>query len=172
MKMYGLMLLAAVVGVSAHASSGQSGTSDAMVTAKAKIALFSDSRVKGREISVETKDGLVMLRGKVDSEEAKTAAAEIAKSVDGAASVKNELQVVAPRHRKAVEAKDEVLTARVQHRLRGSGYSRVAVKTNAGVVSLSGDVDDLTTSARASWKAWRVTGVKSVKNDLTVKEKK
>jgi osmotically-inducible protein OsmY len=27
------------------------------------------------------------------------------------------------------------------------------------------------TSAQASWKVWQVPGVKSVKNDLTVKEK-
>jgi osmotically-inducible protein OsmY len=38
------------------------------------------------------------------------------------------------------------------------------------VVSLSGEVPDLMTSAQASWTAWQVPGVKSVKNDLTVKE--
>jgi len=42
---------------------------------------------------------------------------------------------------------------------------------NAGVVSLSGEVANLMTSAQASWTAWQVPGVKSVKNDLTVKEK-
>ena len=41
----------------------------------------------------------------------------------------------------------------------------------SGVVSLSGEVQDLMTSAQASWTAWQVPGVKSVKNDLTVKEK-
>jgi osmotically-inducible protein OsmY len=39
------------------------------------------------------------------------------------------------------------------------------------VVSLTGEVQDLMTSAQASWMAWQVPGVKSVKNDLTVKEK-
>jgi len=34
-----------------------------------------------------------------------------------------------------------------------------------------GEVLNLMTSARASWTAWQVPGVKSVKNDLTVKEK-
>jgi len=47
----------------------------------------------------------------------------------------------------------------------------IRAQTNAGVVSLSGEVPDLTTSAQASWSAWQVPGVKSVKNDLTVKEK-
>src|SRR6266849_3879924 len=49
------------------------GMSDSWITSKAKIALFSDDRVKGRQVHVETKDGMVMLRGKVDSAEAKAA---------------------------------------------------------------------------------------------------
>ena len=43
---------------------------------------------------------------------------------------------------------------------------------HAGVVSLTGEVPDLMTSANASWTAWFVPGVKSVKNDLMLKEKK
>jgi len=40
----------------------------------------------------------------------------------------------------------------------------------SGVVSLTGEVMAIMTSANASWTAWQVPGVKSVKNDLTVKE--
>jgi hyperosmotically inducible protein len=147
---------------------------DSWITAKTKIALFADARVKGRQINVETKDGLVMIRGKVDSDEAKKAAEEIAKLVDGVKSVKNELQVVAPSMREAVEYKDDTITTRVKEdikkepRLQGLN---IAVKTNDGVVSLSGEVPDLITSADASWTAWKVPGVKYIRNDLTVKEK-
>jgi osmotically-inducible protein OsmY len=45
------------------------------------------------------------------------------------------------------------------------------VRANGGVVSLSGEVVDLMMSAQASSVAWQVHGVKSVKHDLTVKEK-
>jgi hyperosmotically inducible periplasmic protein len=48
----------------------------------------------------------------------------------------------------------------------------IKTQTNAGVVSLIGEVPDMATSAHASWAAWRVPGVRSVKNDLTVKEKR
>jgi osmotically-inducible protein OsmY len=48
----------------------------------------------------------------------------------------------------------------------------ITAQVNAGVVSLIGEVPDLATSAHASTSAWRVPGVKSVKNDLTVKEKR
>ncbi|MDP9132881.1 MAG: BON domain-containing protein [Nitrospirota bacterium] len=69
---------------------------DAWITAKTKIALFADSRLKGSEINVETAQGAVMMRGKVDSDAAKQAAEGIAKGIDGAKTVKNDLQVVAP----------------------------------------------------------------------------
>jgi hyperosmotically inducible protein len=148
---------------------------DSWLTAKTKIALAADGRVKGRQINVETQNGRVMLRGKVDSDAAKHAAEDIAKGLDGVKSVKNELQVVAPSKREAVEYKDEAITARVKKKIaKDSALKKadIAVQTNAGVVSLTGEVPDIMTSANASWTAWFVPGVKSVKNDLTVKEKK
>lgn len=147
---------------------------DAWLTAKTKIALFADSRVKGHEVNVETKEGVVMIRGKVDTNAAKEAAESIAKNIDGVKSVKNDLQVVAPSKREAIDDKDDAITTRVKNEIEKDSYLKKAdikVKTNAGVVSLTGEVQDLTTSAQASTIAWQVPGVKSVKNDLTVKEK-
>ncbi len=147
---------------------------DAWLTAKTKIALFADSRVKGREVNVETKEGVVMIRGKVDTDAAKQAAEEIAKGIDGVKSVKNELQVVAPSKREAIDDKDDAITARVKDQIAKDANlkkANIKVQTNAGVVSLTGEVQDLTASAQASASAWEVPGVKSVKNDLTTKEK-
>lgn len=147
---------------------------DTWLTAKSRIALFADVRVKGRQIDVETTNGQVMLRGKVDSEAAKQAAEDIAKGLDGVKSVKNDLEIVAPSTREAVEEKDEAITARVQTQIAKDSdlkHAGIAVQTNAGIVSLTGEVSDIMTSANASWTAWQVPGVKSVKNDITVKEK-
>jgi hyperosmotically inducible protein len=147
---------------------------DSWLTAKTKIALAADGRVKGRQIDVETTKGQVMLRGKVDSDAAKQAAEEITKMLDGVKTVKNHLEVVAPSTRDAVEDKDEAITTRVQKKIAKDAHLKqadIAVQTNAGVVSLTGEVKDIMTSANASWTAWFVPGVKSVKNDLTVKEK-
>ncbi len=147
---------------------------DAWLTAKTKIALFADAQVKGREINVETTQGAVMLRGKVDSDAASKAAERIAIKIDGVKSVKNDLQIVAPSKREATDDKDEAITARVNEQIgKDSSLKEAGIhaQTNAGVVSLSGEVRDLMTSAQASWTAWQVPGVKAVKNDLTVKEK-
>ncbi len=153
---------------------------DSWLTAKTKIALAADSRVKGRQIEVETTEGRVMLRGKVDSDTAKRAAEGITAGLDGVKTVKNDLEVVPPSAREAEEEKDEAITARVKEHIAKDAIlmkdSRlkdgdINVHTNAGVVSLTGEVPDITTSAQASWTTRQVPGVKSVKNDLTVKEK-
>ncbi|NWF73323.1 MAG: BON domain-containing protein [Nitrospirae bacterium] len=147
---------------------------DTWLTAKTKIALAADGRVKGRQIDVETTKGQVMLRGKVDSDSAKQAAEDIAKRLDGVKTVKNDLEVVAPSTRAAVEDKDDAITTRVKEHIALDSHLKtadIAVQTNAGVVSLTGEVKDIMTSADASWTTRQVPGVKSVKNDLTVKEK-
>jgi hyperosmotically inducible periplasmic protein len=150
---------------------------DIWVTAKTKIALASDGRVKGSQISVETNDGVVKLRGKVDSEDARVASTTIAKAIDGTKSVKNDLQVVAPSQRDDIEDSDEAITARVKELIEKDAYVmkhsslkhvKIGVVTNAGVVSLTGEVNSLLVSAQASWTAWQIAGVKSVKNDLII----
>ena len=164
----------ALIAGSAFGKAEEKGMSDSWITAKTKIALFADSRVKGSDISVATTDGKVIIRGKADTDAAKQAAEDIAKGVQGTKAVKNDLQVVAPPKREAIDDKDDSITTRVNEQMSKDPQLKTAgikAQTNAGVVSLSGEVADLTTSAQASWSAWQVPGVKAVKNDLTVKEK-
>jgi len=146
----------------------KAGMSDSWVTSKTKIALFADDRVKGGQVHVQTKDGVVMLRGKVDSAEAKSAALEIAKGIEGVKNVKNELQVVAPSKRSEVAADDKVVAKNVQSKFKADPQLKnVKVEVNQGVVSLSGEVKSIDASAKASEVARSVAGVRSVKNDLT-----
>jgi hyperosmotically inducible periplasmic protein len=165
---------AAAAGADKAQGAGQgvkSEVSDSWLTAKTKIALFGDDRVKGSEINVVTNDRVVHLRGKVESAEAKSAAAEVARGIDGVRDVKNELQVVAPSQRKIAESNDKEITRQVSDRLgkdAGLKRAKIDVRTDAGVVVLSGEVPNIATSARASELARRVPGVRSVKNDLTV----
>jgi hyperosmotically inducible periplasmic protein len=141
---------------------------DSWVTSKTKIALFSDDRVKGSQVKVETKDGVVHLRGKVDSAEAKAAATSVAQGIDGVKSVKNDLQVVSPGARKAVDAKDADIVKAVESRVRREGdLKKVDVRADSGVVTLTGEVPTITASAKASEVARGVNGVRSVKNELT-----
>jgi hyperosmotically inducible protein len=150
----------------------KTAVSDSWITSKTKIALFADERVKGTQISVDTmKGGVVHLRGKVDSADAKAAAGDIAKGIEGAQSVKNDLQVVAPANRKMVDAKDGDIDKAVKARLsKDAQVKSVDVRTDAGVVTLTGEVPSIVASAKASEMARNVPGVKSVKNELTVRQ--
>ena len=141
---------------------------DSWVTSKTKIALFEDDRVKGSQVKVETIHGVVHLRGKVDSAEAKAAATSVAQGIEGVKSVKNDLQVVSPGARKAVDAKDADIAKAVESRLsRETDLKKVDVRADAGVVTLTGEVPTITASAKASEVARGVGGVRSVKNQLT-----
>jgi hyperosmotically inducible protein len=149
----------------------KTAVTDSWITSKTKIALFADQRVKGPQVSVDTKDGVVHLRGKVDSDEAKQAAAEVAKGVEHAKSVKNDLQVVPPAARKAVDANDKDIDKAVESRLaKDAQLKKVDVRTDGGVVTLTGEVSSITAAAKASEMARHVPGVKSVKNELTVRQ--
>jgi hyperosmotically inducible protein len=172
--------LTAVPATAVDISKEKALVNDSWLTAKTKIAPAADSRVKGRQIEVETTEGRVMLRGKVDSDAAKRAAEGITAGLDGVKTVKNDLEVVPPSAREAEEEKDEAITARVKEHIAKDATlmkdsrlkdADINVHTNAGVVSLTGEVPDISTSAQASWTTRQVPGVKSVKNDLTVKEK-
>ena len=140
---------------------------DSWVTSKTKISLFADERVKGTQVSVDTAKGVVHLRGKVDSAEAKSAASDIAQGVEGVKSVKNDRQVVTPAARQAVDANDKDIAKAVEARLsKDSQLKKVDVRTDAGVVTLTGQVATIDASAKASEMARGVAGVKSVKNEL------
>jgi hyperosmotically inducible protein len=68
--------------------------SNASLTGKVKSALASDAGAKTMtNINVDSNNGVVTLKGKVDSAEMKKKAGDIAKKVDGVKSVKNELRV-------------------------------------------------------------------------------
>ena len=147
--------------------------SDSWITSKTKIALFADSRVQGRDVSVETMNGEVFLRGKIESEEAKSAAAEVTRGIDGVRNVKNDLQVVSASTRTAVTADDNVITRSVESRFsRDPELKKIDVRTDAGVVVLSGQVANIRVAARASDTAHKVDGVKAVKNELRVNQVK
>jgi osmotically-inducible protein OsmY len=142
--------------------------SDSWLTAKTKIALFADERVQGGPVSVETVEGAVDLRGKVDSEDAKAAAGSVAKAIDGVKSVKNDLQVVSPGARKAVDISDKDITRQVEETVsKDVRLKKVDVRTDGGVVMLTGAVGSISASARASEVARGVPGVRAVKNQLT-----
>jgi hypothetical protein len=112
--------------------------------------------------------GMVHLRGKVDSAAAKAAAEEVARGIEGVRGVKNELQVVPASSQKLVEAKDEEITKQVKQRFEADPKLKsLDVRADNGVVTLQGQLPSIADSARASQMAREVPGVRAVRNDTT-----
>ena len=67
---------------------------DATVTAKVKTALVAEPNLKSTTINVDTMGGVVTLKGTAESQEIRQKAEQVATSVEGVRSVRNELIVV------------------------------------------------------------------------------
>ena len=66
---------------------------DTVITTKVKAAVFNDAALKSAEINVETFKGVVQLSGFVSSQANINRAVEVARSVAGVKSVKNDMRV-------------------------------------------------------------------------------
>jgi hyperosmotically inducible protein len=66
---------------------------NAAITTKVKAAIFNEPTLKSAEINVETFKGVVQLSGFVNSREDINKAVEIARSVKGVTSVKNDMRL-------------------------------------------------------------------------------
>jgi osmotically-inducible protein OsmY len=87
--------LVSVVGCASTSSKEGTGeyVDDAVITTKVKAAIFNEPTLKSAEINVETFKGAVQLSGFVNSQADINKAAEIARSVQGVTSVKNDMRV-------------------------------------------------------------------------------
>jgi len=90
-----LMLIAALMACASTSKQEGAGeyVDDSVITTKVKSLLAADDFLKSFEIGVETYKGTVQLSGFVDSQKAIDKAGEIAGSVKGVKSVKNNLNV-------------------------------------------------------------------------------
>ncbi len=74
----------------------KASSSDDQIDFKVRTRLAGDADVKGGALDVSVKDGMVILKGRVDTEKGKTKATRIAKKVKGVKNVDNELTVGSP----------------------------------------------------------------------------
>jgi hyperosmotically inducible protein len=150
--------------------------SDAAITAKVKAKYLDDKRLKDSDISVTTANGVVSLTGTVPTSEAKDAAEELAKTVDGVLNVDNNIE--SPSVASKIEKKtkraakktgrvvsDSWITTKVKSALLADSITKgfkISVKTVNHVVALSGTVDSQASIDHAEELAKQVEGVASV----------
>lgn len=147
---------------------------DSGITAKVKSALVDAKDIKSNDISVNTSKGVVRLNGFVSSQDQAERAVTLAKGVEGVKSVSDKLHVK-DSTKSSVKgyASDTAITSEVKAKLLADDLvpsRNVKVETQDGLVQLSGTVKTKAQSDRAESVASAIEGVKSVKNDLTVKQ--
>ncbi|MDE3117713.1 MAG: BON domain-containing protein [Nitrospirota bacterium] len=133
-----------------------------------KLTLMTDPRLFPYEIEVDLSGQEAVLSGAVASEEDKQAATEIAQRVDGIKSVVNKLKVVKELPQALSRKRDEAITQYVKERFKKSTTLEAAgfdVKTEDGVVSLSGRTRFQVIILEAVEAARQTPGVKAVRTD-------
>jgi osmotically-inducible protein OsmY len=133
-----------------------------------KLALLADARLFRYEIEVGEDGQNIALGGRVSSEEEKGAATEIARSVSDGKTVVNKLEVDKGLLQALGKRQDEIISTLVKDRFAKSATLKAAnfeVKTEEGVVSLSGAVRFQVLALEAAEAARMVPGVRAVKTD-------
>jgi osmotically-inducible protein OsmY len=90
-----MLVLASLVGCAATSTREGTGEylDDSAITAKVKAAVFNEPTLKSSEINVETFKGVVQLSGFVHSQADINQAVQVARSVGGVKSVKNDMRL-------------------------------------------------------------------------------
>ena len=90
-------ILSVAVALGCASTAKQEGTGeyvdDTVITTKVKAAILNEPTLKSAEINVETFKGVVQLSGFVSSQAAENKAVEVARTVGGVKSVKNDMRL-------------------------------------------------------------------------------
>lgn len=161
---------------------------DAAITAEVKARLLADERTQGFDINVDTRNGVVTLRGGADSAEAKRVAGQLAGEARGVVLIQNELTIAAPGSEarqdanaatlsgEAREFADETgdgvdeawITSKVKAQLLADAEVKgttIDVETEGDVVTLTGTAETAEARAKAIAIARGTKGVRVVAAD-------
>lgn len=143
---------------------------DAWITGKVKTSLMFHRSVSGLKTEVETTSGIVTLRGEAENQAQKDLATEYALEIEGVKKVHNMMTV---RGERTMENRidDATITAKVKTALlsrRSTSAINTSVKTEGGIVVLSGKAKNEAEKELAERLARGVEGVREVENRMTV----
>ena len=128
-------------------------------------------------VSQDRDKGIVTLGGQVASENDKSQAESLAKSLAGAQVVANQIAVIPMGVEKEAKAVNSDLDKGIEKNLdaaliQNKMHDNVKYEVKNGVVTLTGEVNSEAKRARAEKVATSVPNVKQVVNDLQVKNQK
>ena len=161
------------------ATDSEPAQADGWLTTKIEAKYFLDPDVRGRNIDVETRDGVVTLTGVVGTEFERRQAVALARSTDGTREVTDKLKVDAAmdpnrttrRGLADVDRPDGWITMKIQAQyfldndVKGH---QIDVDTKNGIVTLTGAVENAQQRQEAELIAKETEGVNQVVNRIKV----
>ena len=151
--------------------------SDAWLTTKVKTAFLFHRNVSASQTEVNSKDGIVTLRGEANSQAQRELTTEYAKDVEGVKGVNNKMTVAKiskmPGETMGENIDDASITAQAKMALlfhRSTSASNTKVETNKGIVTLSGKARNGAEKDLVTKLVTDINGVKSVVNNMTIDE--
>jgi osmotically-inducible protein OsmY len=141
---------------------------DDRIESSAKKSYVFKTYLKGDDIKIESKDGVVTLTGTVSEESHKSLARETVASLPGVKRVDNKLEVKGerPGENSDLWLKAKVKTMLLFHRNVSATETEVDIKD--GIVTLRGNADSEAQKDLTTEYVKDVEGVKEVKNEMTV----
>lgn len=172
----GLLTVMALVACAATRTQKTAGEQldDSVITARVKTALAKDLGHDALKIDVETFRQRVQLNGFIDSADTKREATRITQNVKGVASVQNNLKLATEGRTAGRYIDDKVLAVKIKTALAEDPDVKaheVNVEVRQGVAQLAGFVDTSAQKIRAAEVTGNIDGVKSVDNQLDVKQR-
>jgi hyperosmotically inducible periplasmic protein len=150
--------------------------SDGWIGMQVKYALFYNRNVSGFKTQVSVDNGVVTLKGEATSKAQKELTEKYAYDINGVKDVKNEIEVtdVPGESEQTITEKIDDASITAQSKLalllnRSTSAFKTGVKTNNGVVTLSGTVNNPAEKDLATKVVSDVRGVTKVVNTMKVK---
>ena len=178
---------------SSQNSDNQRTTSDQEINKKIHDTLSSGWFSKGfQNVSFDVNNGIVNLRGSVDTLENKNKVEESVRKIEGVRYVNNQINIAKEKsdtysesqlqdsEKKypqdfASNSEDRQLNAKIRDKLSNGwfskGYETIVIRTTNGVVVISGSVDKPEDIKKINDEIKNIEGAKSINNQLTVKNR-
>ena len=145
--------------------------SDTTITTAVKNKLAADPTTSAAKIDVDTSNGVVTLSGKVPTAAEKSEAERIARNTQGVRQVVNNISAEGGEGGAGGMLSDAAILASIKSQYMTNGIIGTNVDVKNGEVTITGEVDNPQEKSRAEEIARQASGVKSVKNLLTIKRK-
>lgn len=145
----------------------QAANMDNAIETSVKQSYVFKTYLKGEDIKVKSKDGIVTLTGTVTEESRKTMAEETVAGLPDVKRVENKLEVKGDR---PAEKSDAWLLTKVKTTLlfHRSVSALTEVDVNNGIITLRGDAENQAQKDLTTEYVRDIEGVKDVKNEMTV----